>query len=307
MTWNCLGMGADKQTLLNNYIAAQGIDLVFLQEGEATFSNDTTIVTNEGHSHGSLLMFDRSDTAMEFIAAASGNAFGIGPTGGVGRSANYNVVGDKAIYTDLSDTLVDYLGNETIKNWIKQPAQNFVGGKRIDGKKLTVRRGRFEGAGQPDMKKKIDAQLLEPVQKRINMLGHRRPKAVKINANSWKIHYWHAPLGSDTKLGSVGFSSYNGIRQEGSGGELAVAANILFAKHLGVDTQFPTNTILLGDLNITRTAVEDIYKTSNVLSSSDGWCHVIAHSGVTLTQRTNTLDQTALGYSDHAPIVCDVA
>jgi hypothetical protein len=307
MSWNCLGMGAAKQTLLTNYIAGQAIDFVFLQEGEATFSNATTIVTSEGHNHGSMLLFGRQDKATEFIEAASSNAFGIGPMGGVGRTANYNIVGDKTAYTDLDDSLVDYLKNDSILTWIKKPAQNFVNGKRVNKKKLSLRRGKFEGAGQPDVKKMINDDLLGPVQSRMNMLGHRRPKAVKIHANGMTVHYWHAPLGSDTKLSSIGFTSYNAIRQEGSGGELAVAANIVFAKHLGVDTQFPTNTILLGDLNITRTAVEDIYKTSNVLSSADGWCHIIAHSGVTLNQITNALDQTALGYSDHAPIVCDVS
>lgn len=86
-----------------------------------------------------------------------------------------------------------------------------------------------------------------------------------------------------------------------------MAANILFAKHLGAEGAFPGNTILLGDLNINSKAAKAIYGTTNVVSSDDGWCPASANINLPLTAEVTTLDQVVLGYSDHSPIVFTIA
>ena len=84
-----------------------------------------------------------------------------------------------------------------------------------------------------------------------------------------------------------------------------MAASLLFSKHLGITADFPADTILVGDLNIKTDAVKSIYKTNNVLSSADGWCHAIAGSALALTAEVTDLSSVAgtLGESDHSPIV----
>ena len=99
------------------------------------------------------------------------------------------------------------------------------------------------------------------------------------------------------------------IAGEGSGGELAVAANLLFMKFVAVSKKFPVRTLLIGDLNITPKAVEHIYG-DEFLSSEDGWCHAVAPAGTALTLLAGSNQLTnakSLGGSDHAPIVFDVA
>ncbi|MCX6598035.1 MAG: hypothetical protein NTV70_16890 [Acidobacteria bacterium] len=298
-------MSGPKRDLLTAYKLNKHIDFIFLQEGDAGFDN----ATSEGNSTAKLLLFDRSSSAIEIVAAISSSGVGLGPSGGVNRAAYYNIVADAAQYADVGDgACSDYLANPVIKTWILVPAEAAVGGKRIDGKKVTVRRGTVEGSGDPNYKAALVEEILSPVQRRMNMLGHRRPKAVDLKARTLRIFYWHAPLGSETKLSEVGFSgSHSGVAKDGCGGELAVAANILFAKHLGAEGAFPDNTILLGDLNINAKAAQAIYHTTNVVSSDDGWCHAIANTSLPLTAEVTTLDQTALGYSDHSPIVFTIA
>jgi hypothetical protein len=308
MTWNCLGMGAHKQHLLAQYQAAHNIDLIFLQEGDSTFEGPQILTHAEAHSHSSFLYFDDSDSAIKCIAAAIGSGMGIGPMSGVSRSAFYNVLKypGAANALDEGESHVDYLNNNDIKTWIKKPAAGPRIGTASESFRLSLRRGVLEGGGTPQNKELIQKHLVKPVTNRLNLLGHRRPKSVHF-PGGLRIYYWHAPLGS-TPQGYPSGLPIGGanLEQCGCQGGLAVAANALFAKHLGVAGQFPANTILLGDLNITDTAVAAIYKTNNILSSSDGWCHVVAPPGLALNLVTNDLDQTALGYSDHAPIVFDV-
>lgn len=305
MSWNSLGMAGAKRDLLRAYKVDRQIDLIFLQEGDAGFDN----ARSEANTCSSLMFFDRSSMAVDIVAALSSNEFGLGPTGGVNRFAYYNIIAKPADYADVADAACsDYLSNQVIKEWILAPAQATVSGKRINEKKVTMRRGAVEGSGDPNYRAALVEEVLNPVQRRMNMLGHRRPMAVDLKARMLRIYYWHAPLGSETKLSEIGFSgSHLGVAKDGCGGELAVAANILFAKHLRAEGAFPDHTILLGDLNINAKAAQAIYHTTNVVSSSDGWCHAIANTNLPLTAEVTDLDQGALGYSDHSPIVFTIA
>jgi hypothetical protein len=292
-------MDGAKQVLLNTYKTTKGIDYIFLQEGDAGFDH----AQPETNGAGSFLAFDRSSKPLELVAALSSSGIGIGPNGGVGRSAYYNVVGAAAGYHDAATS--DYMSDLTIKDWILKPADmtRFPPTySKYAGQAITIRRGVVQG--DQHFKQALVEMSLEKVQKRLNLLGHRRPKAVDLTGRILRIYYWHAPLGTDTTLSAVGFgTSHLAVAADGCNGELAVAANILFAKHIRADATFPANTILVGDLNINNKAAQAIYHTTNVISSADGWCHAIAHTSLPLTAEVTTLDQTALGYSDHAPIV----
>jgi hypothetical protein len=298
MTWNSLGMGVDKQALLRIYKASNSIDFIFLQEGDAGFDNAKT----ESNSCPTMMFFDRSSSALEVVAALSSSEIGIGPASGVSRAAYYNIVATAAAYADVAEAAcTHYLAKQTIKDWILTPAQ---AGKRINGKAVRVHRGRVDGAGDKNFKAELVRQILDPVQKRLNLLGHRRPKAIDLTARTLRIYYWHAPLGRDTTLAEVGFGpTYSGLAGDGCGGELAVAANILFAKHLGATGAFPDDTILVGDLNINNKAAKAIYSTTNVITSQDGWCHAIANANLPLTSEVTQLVEGDLGQSDHSPIV----
>ena len=229
-----------------------------------------------------------------------GDSLVLAPMGGVGRAGYYNVIPRAAFAVNLlgDGVMVDYLSKAEIKDWILKPADR----DRVGTKKISfARRGGIEGAGDKNFKKELNDTILEPVIKRMNMMGHRRPKAVGVGTIT--IYHWHAPLGGATNLSGVGYSAYNTIANEGSGGQLAVAANILFSKFLGITAAFPANTILVGDLNISAAAVREIYKTANFITSQDGLCHAIADPSLPLTSEVTTLDQTQLGESDHDPIV----
>jgi hypothetical protein len=304
MTWNSLGMGADKQALLRIYKASNSIDFIFLQEGDAGFDNAKT----ESNSCPTMMFFDRSSSAIEVVAALSSSEIGIGPASGVSRAAYYNIVATAA-YADVAEAAcTHYLAKQTIKDWILTPAQAVVGGKPIKGRKVRLRRGSVDGAGDKNFKAELVKQILDPVQKRLNLLGHRRPKAIALTARTLRIYYWHAPLGRDTTLAEVGFGpTYSGLAADGCGGELAVAANILFAKHLGATGAFPDDTILVGDLNINNKAAKAIYSTNNVITSHDGWCHAIANANLPLTAEVTQLVEDDLGQSDHSPIVFTIA
>lgn len=296
-----------KQQLLAAYKTSEGIDIIFLQEGAKGFDNDE----DESYGGGSGFMLMGGHNAEEALKAAFKDAVMIWSVGGVSRSAYYNVVAAGGVFAKLDELLVmSYTSTQGVEDWIKKPVKDtLLRRDLLSGKKLVYTKGvgrqrsGFENGGNQKVKDIIDKYIVRPTQTRVNLLGYRRPKAVTVNGGATRIYYWHAPLGHEMTLDSVGFGAYQAIRGEGSGGEVAVAANILFAMHLGITAAFPVDTILVGDLNISAAAVADIYKTTNVLSSADGWCHAIAHPSLPLTLVSSTLDQTALGYSDHAPIV----
>jgi hypothetical protein len=317
MTWNCLGMtDHTKRQKLSTYMTTETIALVFLQEGDQNFDNAET----EAYSGPSVLLLGGADTTEKAILTAFNADFGVSSVGGVSRSAYYNIVADTNVvdFAKLAETGkvgvggVDYLRNDAIKDYVLEPAKTALAKREMGGKHLLVfesgrSRSGFKDAGKYETKERIQKLIRDPVQHRMNLMGHRRPKAITINGTNpaLTIYYWHAPLGQDLKLEDVGFEAYKAIRNEGCNGEVAIAANILFAKHLGVPTTgFPDNVILVGDLNISSAAVEKIYDTDNILTSNpDGWCHAVAGKSPTLTLVSDTLDQLRLGYSDHAPVV----
>jgi hypothetical protein len=136
MTWNCRGMDSGKQSKLAAYLTTQSVDLALLQEGDSGFHNAESEQTAEGVF--STLLFDRSSTALDLVAAASSSDFGLAPSSGVSRAGYYNITGTLE-FTGVTDvSSVDYLKNDEIKKWILAPAQACIDGKRIDGKKLSV-------------------------------------------------------------------------------------------------------------------------------------------------------------------------
>ena len=204
MTWNCHGMDLAKQALLASYVTTKSIKIVFLQEGDSGFTNPMSETTGDGVY--SSILFDRASKAVELVAAISSSSFAIAPASGVSRAGYYNITGSLAFTRVLDVTCVDYLSNEAILKWVLLPAQACVDGKRIDKKKLSVRRGSLEGGGDKNFKAKVEEEVLQPVQRRLNVLGHRRPKAVDVayGTSTLRIYYWHAPLGTETKLSQVG-------------------------------------------------------------------------------------------------------
>jgi hypothetical protein len=304
MTWNSLGMESAKQGMLKTFIASQTIDYTFIQEGDPGFDN----VEFETGLWRSTLVFDDSDDAMKLLKrCAPSSTLQMGPLGGVGRAQVYNVVG--AGFSKVGDAAaLDYLGSANIKRWLTNPAKYYIDHKReatIAGKPIWTPHKLFlpNGTGDRNFREGLDANIVRPVQTRVNMLGHRRPKAINIAAPALRIYYWHAPLGPGEKLEKMGLKNYADLSNDGCGGTIAVLANILFSRYIGAETKFPDNTILLGDLNINEKAVKKIYSTANVITSHDGWCHAIADSSLPLTTEVTTLDESVLGHSDHAPIV----
>jgi hypothetical protein len=293
-------MGAFKQAMLANYMNMRNIDVAFLQEGESTYVNPLS-ETYGGSTNVILLDVDSSDRALKIVSRLNpGDSPVFAPVGGVNRAGYYNVVVPGALAVALlgDGVAVDYLANPAIRDWILTPANR----ERVDKKKIVfARRGAIEGAGDKNFKRQLNETIMEPVTRRMNMMGQRRPKAAQVGGVT--IYHWHAPLGGAATLSGVGYTAYSAIANEGSGGQLAVAGNILFSKFLGITAAFPANTILLGDLNISAAAVREIYKTANFITSHDGLCHAIADPSMPLTPEVTTLDQFALGVSDHAPIV----
>ena len=313
MTWNCLGMDNQlKRTLLTNYVKANSIDFVFLQEGSSDFTNAVTEANSQGSilfpsAHCSSLSADKKIVDLAF----SNDSF-LGPSinamGGVSRAAFYNTLGPPAP-SEKIHVSADYVSNPAVQKWVFKPADN-----------ASIRRNANGGAKMVGGTSKrpvitdrewCDRVITSPIQLRANLMGQRRPKVITLekSGKQIRIYYWHAPLGSTCTLSSVGLKTGNeNIIGEGSGGELAVAANLLFKKFLGEDEDFPSDTLLVGDLNITGKAVDHIYRCKRV-SSEEGWCHGIAPPGATLTllADSNTMiSADALGGSDHAPVVFDV-
>ena len=314
MTWNCLGMeDVGKRALLNAYKATEGVDIVFLQEGSSSFDN----AQDEGFGGTGVYLVPGADNAEKLIELGFGLGMTstIAPMGGVSRKAYYNIVAGHGIFTAKADSPdgADYLSKADMLSYLKKPARDALMKRDKRGKKLInlhVGRSRttIANIGSTEVKEVIDNHVVKPIQKRVNLMGHRRPKLVALTGRGQNVYHWHAPLGGDVKLKDVGFLKGNeGIADQGSGGELAVAANILFARFLNVSAQFPANTILVGDLNISQRAVKHIYNTDNVISSDDGWCHAVAHASIPLTSVTTTLDRGRLGASDHDPVVFTIA
>jgi hypothetical protein len=332
MAWNCLGMeDAGKRTLLQNYIAANNIDLVVLQEGSQGFVGAVSEAT-----YAPAYLLDATSTEDKVLSCAfkkgdfaPANAGLCLPMltsmGGVSRSAYYNVVPNAAHPVGATLPLdVDYFAEPRIKKYIQAPVQAALKSVKSTANLEFKTKGRagFVNSGDKAVRDRIENYIVKPVQKRINLTGYRRPKVLRIPA--WgggaglTIYFWHAPLGRELTLGEVGLSGSDELAAEvdAGGGQVALAANRLFAKYLGIDTAtpFPARTVLMGDLNISRKAVKLIYNVHKyatvvgvrglrMVSSADGWCHAVVGDGMLLNALVTRLDVAALGHSDHDPIV----
>jgi hypothetical protein len=309
MTWNCLGMeDPGKRALLQAYVTLHAIDYVILQEGSATFTNAIAETNNKGSYFIPEADCSQSPADKQVVSLAFGSSGPFGATingaAGVSRAAYYNSLGTPAAAAGVHDS-ADYQVNPALREWIYAPAKN-----------SSIRRPKLVGGTRARLsitnREDCDRYVTRPIQARVNLLSHRRPKVVVLAAGGvpFTLYYWHASLGGAVRLADVGLLAGNqAIAGMGCGGELAVAANLVLNRHL-LDPldKFPARTLLVGDLNITGAAADHIYRGRRV-SSEEDWCHAIAPADATLTllPNSNTMaNALALGGSDHAPIVFDL-
>jgi hypothetical protein len=336
MTWNCLGMtDVAKQKLLKDYVRALNIDLVILQEGSQNYDN----AVSEMSATNAYIMSGTgsADKALRcaFKKGEWSSAQGtlclpvLAPMGGVSRSAYYNVVNNPVQPQVIDDPRdLDYFSEPRIEEYLLAPVKSALQRPLKGQVKLEFtdsgRRSGFANSGNRQVRDRLDNDIVKPTQKRINLVGYRRPKVFTLPAapgGALTVYFWHAPLGRELTLGEAGLGGSDELATEvdAGGGHVALAANRLFAKYLGVDatTPFPARTVLLGDLNITRKAVKRIYHVRKysdlggrrglrMVSSDDGWCHAVVGDGMQLNAVVTKLDPSKLGYSDHDPIVFDI-
>jgi len=336
MAWNCLGMvDVAKQKLLTDYIRDLKIDLVILQEGSQNYDNAVSEMsaTNAYIMSGTKTADKALRCAFKKGEWSSAEGTGLAPLltpmGGVSRSAYYNIVDNPAQPQAIDGPRdLDYFSESRIEEYLLAPIKSALRPPLRGQVKLEFtesgRRPGFANSGNKQVRDRLENDIVKPTQKRINLVGYRRPKALTLTAapgGALTVYFWHAPLGRELTLGEVGLGGLNELATEvdAGGGQVALAANRLFAKYLGVDTAtpFPARTVLLGDLNITRKAVKAIYHVRKyatvggrrglrMVSSDDGWCHAVVGDGMQLNAVVTKLDQSKLGYSDHDPIVFDI-
>jgi hypothetical protein len=139
----------------------------------------------------------------------------------------------------------------------------------------------------------LPPEVVSAVQGRVNFLGFRRPKTLKLGALT--LYLWHAPLGGEGTPYDKAMLGLSGMASKGAD---AKYHNYLFKMHIG---NLGTKAVLLGDLNIDATAVAAIYGEAAAASSADGWCHVVRGSGVIVRDVISPPhDFGTMG--DHAPI-----
>lgn len=339
MTWNCRGAeDRDKWDQILNYKTAKAIDCVFLQEGTSLYvNNDNIFAYDEKHDAvdvSNTYNFDDTGRTGQALYAAFNRQDYSGVTGD-GQNKIYSVILPVGS-GDPNPSTPDYAIDHNVSGFITRPIDDMftaqaaaaaLGGKRKrEEVQIDVSRGRRGGwqiANAAGLREAIQTRLKEPAERRINLLGRRRPRKVviPIGGANYNVYFWHSPLGNVT-LEHYGLErTYPGIKGNASGGDLALVVNILFANYLGIDAAFPADTLLLGDLNINATAAKKIYKTDNVLSSLDGWCHAIAPATDDLAQQFagdfvrsgsdyKTAGALAAIYpklvSDHAPVIFDI-
>lgn len=351
MTWNCRGIAdVEKFNQICAYRAEKGINTVFLQEGGNNYDG---LITQAGNvrvssfdeKHGGLFSatsntFEFSgDTRTEQALQASFDNHNFTGFGADGSNKQYTII-DDAANLQLIPLTPPYAADNNLHDFIVKPADDWLQQmpeppepvadvttkKRKRANSLAVTRKRrgvgfgLLAAGRISTYV-AKTELHGPAEKRIHQLARRRPRKVviPINGVNFNVYFWHASLGSDTTLETLELTpEYTPCKGHASGGDLALIVNIMFAKYLGITAAFPANTLLIGDLNIDNTAVQEIYHTDNVLSSLDGWCHVIAPAGVNLQQQFSgefikagdnyncNVGGFNLMVSDHAPVVFDI-
>ena len=354
MTWNCQGLdGAAKFNALMRYRTHRNIDTVFIQEGSDAYdnpnNNNNARVASCDEQHGGRFsnvsnVFDLCDPAPshvitrveEVTISAFGNVRQRHGLGADGSNKKYTLINPSTSAALVPET-PDYSTRPTMRTFIMQPATDWVtaqpspvqvaapgcGAKRKRADSLSTRstkRG-IQLVLEGDLTKDTVKQKTHgPTELRINLISRRRPRQVTmtIQGAPFDIYFWHAPLGNQAQLGAYDLlPAYAACQGHASGGDLATIANILFAEYLDIKAAFPSNTLLVGDLNIDNVAVQHIYHTTNVISSLDGWCHVVAPEGLALAQQFvgdfvyagGRFPCQVLGIdmdSDHAPVIVDV-
>jgi hypothetical protein len=342
MTWNCRGIAdANKFGQLTAYRTAKAIDTVFLQEGGDEHDSPNaggTRVTSFDEQHGgrfggisNTFAFGNATRTEQALRAAFQRQDYTG-IGSDGSNKKYTIVSPAAVAA-LAPTTPDYANDADISTFVLAPATAWLSftpppdpltHKRKRANSLDIRPSRagYELVVGGDLTKEAaKSQVHGPTANRINLLPRRRPRCVvmQINGANYDVYFWHAPLGGSATLESLNLTpAYTPCKGHASGGDVALIVNILFARYLQIGAAFPANVLLVGDLNIDATAVQAIYRTNNILSSRDGWCHAIAAHGVAMNQRfagefaPNGADYECNvgGYdlltSDHAPVIFDI-
>jgi hypothetical protein len=343
MTWNCRGVAsAAKLAQITAYRTARAINNVFLQEGGSEHDSVNTAgarISSFDEKHGgdfstvsNNFLFGNTTRTEKVLTAAFGRQDFTG-IGADGSNKKYTLISPAADPVPAPAT-PDYATDADIRTFIMAPAEQWVAAtpepavttgvkrKRADSLSVKDTRGKLQLVVDGDLT--IDTakkQTHVPTAARVSLLARRRPRMVvmPINGVNYDVYFWHASLGSAMTLEGTNLTpAYTPCKNHASGGDLALIVSIFFAKYLGINGAFPAQTLIMGDLNIDSVAVQAIYQTTNILSSLDGWCHVIAPMGVPLTQRFANEFTAALpdyrcnqpGYglmvSDHAPIVFDI-
>jgi hypothetical protein len=343
MTWNCQGLDdAAKFDAIKRYRAAKNINTIFIQEGSDAYddpnSNNVRIEScdeKHGGNHSAssnIFALGNATKAEKVVRAAFGNRADYSGIGSDGTNKKYIFINPT---TDpvLVPTTPDYAASNEVRTFIMQPAvdwvakqpspQNVVGSKRARSNSLDTKQVRagYEIVVGGDLNREtVKRQTHGPTELRINLISRRRPRRVtmQIQGAAFDVYFWHAPLGNQAQLGPYGLlPAYTPCAGHASGGDLATIANILFAEYIGTTNAFPANTLLVGDLNIDSIAAQHIYKTASIVSSLDGWCHVIAPGNVAIQQQFagdfakagGKYKCNVAGYdmdSDHAPVIVDV-
>ena len=292
-------------------MATNGVVHVFLQEGSVSFTNAVTEANSNPSmlypSNSALISDNKKIAELAFASDAFMGVSRVTGNGGVSRAAFYNTIGTPAL-SATDHVTDDYAIYPVVRDWVFEPA-NKADTIRYNDKKL------LGGTSRRLLThvETCDYFVTKPIQARANLVAQRRPE----DCASYRRHHRAAihgallarPAGRCDHAGRRGpVERQRNDRRSGRGGRRTCRRSriLLFSKFIRGNGAFPNLTLLIGDLNITGTAVDHIYGGTRQ-TSEEGWCHIVAPASATLTliDNSNAL-ATALGGSDHAPVVCDV-
>lgn len=318
MEWNAFGLDDQgKRDKLSKKIKDDSIDAAFIQEGSAKFVNpvdeactvDRGIVLVPipiGFDAGGGEDYDNNDP--EYVCSKIFNSTKLHSHSGKARKTPYNHAYNAADWVQLEDKdAVNYGENDAIKQWVLEPVREGLDSGAIwmggTGGRQTV----------VEQSKGAREKIKSKVQKRVNLLGHNRPKAMKQISTGLTVYNFHAPLGGEVaKLDDVGFDHFAAAGPEGCQGALAPACLCLFLTHVtggpdphtGMPRPLPDDVLLSWDSNTKRKGMEVIFPGCDIVSSRDGLCHMVGAPNLDLMEVETTTPQ-AVG-SDHGQIVVDV-
>ncbi|HEX8211727.1 MAG TPA: hypothetical protein VF584_16250 [Longimicrobium sp.] len=334
LVWNTRGDAQNQHVWITNWAAGtvpyNTLDwAIFVESGTGSHHPNSSVVPESGGKGLDLTRF------AEPYFAACATLLGmtrIAANGGVSQLRNSEITSPvgNAIPAALD---VSFETNTEIARWAMRPLERFIDMAKYGGNAPIVPAG---GSGGPIRKsvrnqgaansyassrpawlrqartfRESKQDIINEIQRRVNLLGHRRPHV--IDSNGFKIYFWHAPQGSAGALSTVGLDDT--IPQAyGSGGTLAIAANQLLSMYLGIQTwdavhaqwrhgAFPATVAIAGDLNVRAAGISTIYGNPSVASSADDWCHVVWAAGVAMQSHTDTAATAAVPtLSDHDPV-----